>query len=104
MAKQQAQDQENNGGAPAPEDTTPKKAAAKNALVHVRVLRAISIGGLTIRPVVDEGPRASGRPVQVKPVEAYIPRDLAESIGERYVTILGHAPKGAKMGPIEKAA
>ena len=91
------------GGVPDMPDTPPAPPKnTKNALVHVRVLRAIDIGGLTIRPIVDDGPRAAGRPLPVKPVEAYIPRDLAESFGKRYVEIIGDAPAGAKIGPVEK--
>ncbi len=62
-------------------------------LVRVKVKRAINVGGICMAPKND------GK--KITPIEAVIPYERAIAHGEADVEILGNAPKGAKIGPID---
>ena len=62
---------------------------ANTRMARVKVIRAIAYDGIVIRPEIDDSPRIHGKPVQITPVEAVIPEDLAVSFGKRYVEIIG---------------
>lgn len=65
---------------------------SKSEMVRVKVLAAMSIGGIRIAPDIDQ---KSGK---VKPRTAIIPRERAIAHGPGDCEILGAAPDGSTVG------
>ena len=88
------------------EETAKKKPAAGKAAggspnVRAKILQGIVFGGIAVRPKVDNTKRP-GKAV-ITPVEAIVPRSVAEAAGPEMVQILADAPDDAKLGAVEQS-
>lgn len=81
------------------DEKTDGKTADK--LVRVQLMHAIAFGGIALRPRVETKP---GRGQLIRPVEAIIPKAVADSYPDRQVETLADAPEGAVIGIVAPEA